>query len=206
MFPYFEMKTLQCEVPFFTLNKGNCLILNKGNTPLHTATRSGSIDVVQLLLESNADSNATNHRGSTPIHICSFLADLATQDDSCPDNYYKICFLLIKFGAIVDVADSNGYTPLHIASQRGANHIVTLLLSNDANTKAKTNVDSRGRGGRTPSEMAVFTGNLHTQKLIEDFTKSSQTANQNGKHIHITTVAGVKVPAKVQPNPTMKYK
>ncbi len=45
-----------------------------GNSPLHHACRSRSVDVVRLLLDQGVDINAQNHRGSTALHICSFVA------------------------------------------------------------------------------------------------------------------------------------
>ena len=45
-----------------------------GSTALHAAARSGSADVVELLLQQGADPNKKNHRGSNPLHIACFLA------------------------------------------------------------------------------------------------------------------------------------
>ena len=38
------------------------------NTPLHDASRSGSLDCVWLLLKAGASVDVRNHRGETPLH------------------------------------------------------------------------------------------------------------------------------------------
>ncbi len=42
---------------------------NSGRTPLHEAARSGSMDTLKLLLERNADVNATDNAGQTPLRL-----------------------------------------------------------------------------------------------------------------------------------------
>jgi len=69
-----------------------------GNTPLMASTRSGSADVVKLLLENGADPNKVNHRGSTALHIACFLASNETgsfSEDKAVDPYLKIGAILL---------------------------------------------------------------------------------------------------------------
>lgn len=40
-----------------------------GNTALHEACRAGNAATIQCLLQSGADVNAQNHKGSSPLHI-----------------------------------------------------------------------------------------------------------------------------------------
>lgn len=44
-----------------------------GWTPLHLATYFGHIDVVEHLLSRNADVNAINENGDTPLHKAAFI-------------------------------------------------------------------------------------------------------------------------------------
>ncbi|KAH9027484.1 hypothetical protein EDB83DRAFT_2230248 [Lactarius deliciosus] len=44
---------------------------NKGNTALHRAARSGSLDASRILLERAAEVNTQNDEGSTPLHLAS---------------------------------------------------------------------------------------------------------------------------------------
>lgn len=141
-----------------------------GNTPLHSAVHSGSAAIVKLLLESGTDPNAPNHRGSTALHIAAFLAKEDTtpkgnKSDPCVD----ISSLLVTQGKVdVNAADINGYTALHIAAQRGCNDLISVLVTEGkADLAIRTNIDSKGRGGRTPRQMAEFGGKAETAALIE---------------------------------------
>lgn len=39
-----------------------------GDTPLHIASKTGSIDIVKILLEYGANPNSINSAGMTPLH------------------------------------------------------------------------------------------------------------------------------------------
>lgn len=158
-----------------------------GNTALHAASRSGSVDVVRLLLEKGADSNKTNHRGSTALHIACFLASNGKEGGTMPtDPYLNIAAILLCDNALdVDTKDVNGYTALHIAAQRGCNDMVRLLIDSGASLTAKTYIDSKGRGGRTPAGMAKFGGQETTMSIIEE----AVAAIENGEGIGAKTMA-----------------
>ena len=69
-----------------------------GNSPLHHACRSRSVDVVRLLLDQGVDINAQNNRGSTALHICSFVAsniflNNATAEDEDRTNVGRLLSL-----------------------------------------------------------------------------------------------------------------
>ena len=145
-----------------------------GNTALHAATRSGSADVVKLLLDRGSDPNKKNHRGSSALHVACFLASVRNEMPSPPagddlDPYLKIgAILLCNYRVEIDTCDVNGYTPLHIAAQRGCDEMVKLLIDSGASLTAKTGIDSKGRGARTPAGMAVFGAQNSTVKILED--------------------------------------
>ena len=52
-----------------------------GDTPLAYAVREGSVDVVQYLLDHNANPDSPNGKGSTPLHYAAagglYLCDLS---------------------------------------------------------------------------------------------------------------------------------
>ena len=139
-----------------------------GNTCLHLSTRAGSSDIVELLLSKGADVNQKNHRGSTSLHIACFLASPSSSNDD-DDQYLKTATVLLNNDKIdIDAKDISGYTPLHIAAQRGCDDMVKLLIDNGASLTAKTNIDSKGRGNRTAAGMAKFGNHASTLKIIED--------------------------------------
>ncbi len=89
-------------------------------TPLDFALKIGNLDIIQLLINYGADINQYNqaliHR-ENPLH--------AALEHNKPDT----AIALINAGADVNQTNNHGYTPLHIASQKGYTEIVKLLLT-----------------------------------------------------------------------------
>jgi len=117
-----------------------------------------------------------NNRGSTPLHFCSFLSVSASKQNETgmcrservSDIYTTIASVLIQKRVDVNKVDINGYTALHVAAQRGCMRMVQLLLESGASLKCKTAVDDRGRGGRTPCQMAQFGDQHEVFKFLSD--------------------------------------
>ena len=75
-------------------------------------------------------------------------------------NQSAFAFLLCQHGADVDAKDSDGETPLAIASGRGNLKVATVLLAEGANITAKSVT------GRTPLHFAAQSGHLHVVTLL----------------------------------------
>ena len=103
------------------------------NIPLHSAAYVENFEVVNKLIEYNADINAENMYKSTPLHWVS--RGLYFKDGS-------VLRLLLERGADVNARREDGSTPLHWASQYGALEAVRLLLEHGADVEA---VDVDGR-------------------------------------------------------------
>ncbi len=86
-------------------------------------------EVIRFLLENNADINAKNRYGKTPLH-------------HAIDNAYPrkdIIAALIENGADVDAVDYDGNTPMHTATQNGCTETIDiskLLLAKGADINA----------------------------------------------------------------------
>ena len=83
-------------------------------TPLYLAAQRGEIDIVQLLIDNNADVDFDG-AGSTALHFAA---------GSSPD----ILEMLLEAKASVDVRDCYLRTPLHLAASRAPNSSVKQLL------------------------------------------------------------------------------
>lgn len=156
-----------------------------GNTPLHAAVRSGSVDTVRLLIENGADLSAVNHVGSSVLHLCAFLCQV-TEKNKSPDGSsislkdrrasrlaaveprLQIAAMLLACNEemLIDAVDANSHTALHIAAQRGCIDLVKLLVDSGASLTLKTAIDHKGRGGRTAIDCAEFGGMKETQELL----------------------------------------
>lgn len=167
-----------------------------GNSSLHAAIRGGNVDVVRLLLDKDISIiNAKNHLGSTPLHLCAFLAHPTDVDkikettsaslDGNRKNsttnrlvvqpHLQIAAILLSQNdfKMIDERDHNGYTALHVAASRGCNDLVKLLVDSGANLFICTAIDLKGRGGRTASGMAKFAGKTNTYELLLEMEKSN---------------------------------
>jgi ankyrin repeat protein len=121
-------------------NSLNILIENKsdmsawsyedGNTALHFASHRYQ-EIVQKLISKNADVNAKNFHGETPLHISAYRQDLI------------IMQLLIKENANVNAKDSNGHAPLHIAATFVTIECLKFLVENGANVNEENNSKAR---------------------------------------------------------------
>jgi ankyrin repeat protein len=111
-----------------------------GRTPLSHAAELGLAEIVQLLLDSNADINLEDKRGQTPLLW-------ATQNGR--ENI--VSELLASAGVDVDHSDSNGRAALSYAAELGYASVVQTLVS------AHAYVNSKDNTGRTPLIWATVT-------------------------------------------------
>ncbi|URH27853.1 ankyrin repeat protein [Fowlpox virus] len=107
-----------------------------GETPLHAATRSGSVETVNALISYGSTVDIKDNIGSTPLmHAC---------------GNKDISKLLIEKGADPNISNIHGYTPLHNAAAYGSVDVVNLLLSYGVSIDAKDKII-----GSTPLDHGV---------------------------------------------------
>lgn len=135
---------------------------NQGQTPLHLAKGAG---VVSYLIEADADVNARDNNGLTPLltmgendagsvrRLLNAKADVDAKNLN--DNTLlhvtpnaEIAHLLLNAHASVDAKNLKGNTPLHMAASRLNVDIVSLLV--DDLVEDGATVDERNVKGWTP--------------------------------------------------------
>ncbi|KEQ86904.1 ankyrin [Aureobasidium pullulans EXF-150] len=118
------------------------------NTALHFACREGRLDVLKLLLNTDA-SNIGATGGFYPLHYA-----------ATSGNVEVIELLLSQPGVDKNVVSMNGYTPLCDAVRRGREKSVETLLAHNVE------VDTPDNRGRTPLLIASQKSNQNIVKAL----------------------------------------
>lgn len=132
-------------------------------TPLHWAAIQGHWDVVEVLVEHDADVNAIGGDGGTPLH-------LASHHDR-PD----MIRLLLDQGADLSIQNRWGRTPLHVAARRNCDLVAALLLSRGADPNATT------KEGWTPLHVAQMAGHPRVRDLLLAHGADPERTDGEGK-------------------------
>ncbi|KFV61106.1 Ankyrin repeat and protein kinase domain-containing protein 1, partial [Dryobates pubescens] len=125
-------------LPEGLLPEGVRRLQGDGLTSLHLQVMQGTVEKVKFLLGCKADVNRRALCGYTPLV-------LAVQRRSP-----ELCSALLERGADPNVADDEGWTPLHFAAQSGDDRL--LLASQGADLERKQ------KNHRTPLHVAVERG------------------------------------------------
>src|SRR6266513_65407 len=155
--------------------------------------------LIELCLIEHVDPNGRDAEGRTPLLIATSQQD------------WKTARRLLDAGALVEVADQNGFTPLMAAAMHGNAEMFQLLLARNANLHA----EARTNNGRDLVGMALDGGNgqivetvLERLPMMPEWTTSTrralnaamQAVNKDqirlllGKHSAPPTPEGKKVP------------
>uniref|UniRef100_A0A1X7T6D4 Uncharacterized protein n=1 Tax=Amphimedon queenslandica TaxID=400682 RepID=A0A1X7T6D4_AMPQE len=110
----------------FWINRGEYDVNAKdksNRTPLFTAVKSGSIEVVDVLLTNGSRTDVVDKCCTTPLHFASETGN---------GNIIKL--LITKGNADVNAIDENSRTPLFNAVESGSIEAVNILFANGART------------------------------------------------------------------------
>ena len=133
-------------------------------TPLHSATYYGHLQMVQVLLEYKADVHARNNAGGTPLHFLhNESIDTSRHTPSQIAQLHNVTRYLLDHGADVNARSNDLLTPLHVAAQEGWVEVVRVLLEHGASVGAE---DKRGR---TPLQLASSAGHSDVMKLLSEY-------------------------------------
>lgn len=132
----------------------------KGQHPLFLALRSGSRQVVDVLIQArDTEVDAVNAVGETPLMMAALRGDLDAMQ------------ALVRRGARVD---RDGWTPLHYAASGPSLPAIRWLLEQGVR------VDTRSPNGNTPLLLAARYGPIDGAVLLLERGASARARNDNG--------------------------
>ena len=121
-------------------NRCNLDVTDKdGNTLLHLAIARGDIFAANFLIKNGASTILCKREGqATPLHLVAqynraeseryILTRLIKGAGAPADDLVEIGSLLLQYHANLDAQDSQGYTPLHRAIEKGNTPIFEIFL------------------------------------------------------------------------------
>lgn len=142
-----------------------------GETPLHVASRRGSVETVKFLLDNGADIEARDNRGETPLaHAVLYW------------GFSENMSLLLERGADVNSRNNRGNTPLHTASSHCLQIQIQTLLEYSAD------VDVENKSGESALDIlrnVKASWYPHYEGTLELLQKaSSEKAAPKGAAMH----------------------
>ncbi|XP_023163423.2 protein phosphatase 1 regulatory subunit 16A isoform X2 [Drosophila hydei] len=146
-------------------------------TPLHAAATCGHLELVRILIRHNANLLAVNTDGNMPYDLCDdentldfiegemaqrgVTQELIDETRSSTERVMlKDLMELARTGADLEEPDSQGATPLHIASANGYVRVVEFLL------EQHVNVDAMDKDLWTPVHAAACWGHLEVLEML----------------------------------------
>jgi len=145
-----------------------------GMSPLLICARNGLGVTMKLLLDAGADINQTNKWGHSPIYLAAYnnkvdnatvlLKNGAKDIDSALQvsakrGHIDIVKILLNAGANINQSDTDGFSPLHHASNNNHFAIIKELVERGVDIHNTT-------VARTPIELAVSNGYLNIVKYL----------------------------------------
>jgi uncharacterized protein len=120
-----------------------------GQTALIRAALNGDVTLMRLLLEHGADPTMATNDGSTALMAAAGVNWVVAQTFSRSENeYLEAAKLCLEKGADVNAVNSQGFTPMHGATNRGFDAMVKLLAEHGSK------LDVKDKQGRTPMTFA----------------------------------------------------
>lgn len=143
---------------------------------LHQAIIQEDPAKVRALISRGDDIQAVDNDGATPLHYAAYIA------------HAPIAEILLENGALVDVKNAKGQTPLHEVSghlhREGDEATMEVLIDEGAS------LDARDNDGATPLHAASIGGHCEAVKLLLDRGADIQALAQQLTPLHFSAYAG----------------
>ncbi|SDA01349.1 BZ3500_MvSof-1268-A1-R1_Chr10-1g02596 [Microbotryum saponariae] len=151
-----------------------------GNTALISASATGNLELVSLLVGAGADVTAANDKGATALYY------------AASKGHVSIGRLLISKGADINTRDKANQLPLHRAATTSALPFIHLITSSTSPTKPTApRLNQADRAGNTPLHLAIESGHAEAAvALIEAGADRDRCDSQGRRAEEIEGVGG----------------
>lgn len=123
----------------------------------------------------NVDLDCVNNASETPLHVASKL------------GHFRVCVILCKYGAGLNIPDRNGRTALHLACQNSHYRTVQVLIRSGSMLHLQDNI------GNTPLHYAISNNNPKIVKYFLNRFPDLSIKNSDGLTCQdLITIHGVK--------------
>jgi ankyrin repeat protein len=120
-----------------------------GQTAFLRAALAGDVTLMKLLLEKGADPNLKTLDGATPLMAVAGINWVVAQTFSrTNEEYLEAAKLCLDLGNDVNAVNSQGFTAMHGAANRGFDDMIRLLAA------AGAKLEEKDKQGRTPMTFA----------------------------------------------------
>ena len=172
----------------------------EGCSPLWAAAFFGHLDVVELLIELNAEVDSTTLQDSTPLKAAAFNgyldivsclvehgADVNARQSfdrtplmiTCSNGHVNVATYLVEHGANIHLQDKDGCTCLHFAAEGGRVEMVTKLLGIGVKEN-QDYVNARNHSGSTPLMRTCYNGHVNVATYLVEQGANIHLQDEDG--------------------------
>merc|ERR1711963_1102291 len=152
-----------------------------GKTSLHQASKNGHLKVVKLLVENNAEVNAKDENGETPLTlaICGGNHHFKREREFQKEHIDVVKYLVTNGANVCETSSANNSkSVLHKAAAYGRLEVLQYLWENIG---IQIDIDVKNKSGSTLLHDAAFEGHLDVVKfLVENGAKIDVHADDDG--------------------------
>ncbi|XP_075707390.1 uncharacterized protein LOC142741953 [Rhinoderma darwinii] len=151
----------------------------EGRTPLMAAAYMGHCTVAELLLESGANVNRCDVEGRSALAVSCLCVPTG-------HRHQQLISVLLEHGAIPELQDKEGLTPLLVAAYEGQEEVAELLL------EAGADPDRPGEDQMTPLLAAASGGHAETVRVLLLWGASTDVLDREGRSALLLAAAAAR--------------